>query len=80
MKTERLSQRVEPSILEDLRILSEETGLTQSSLVSACIKSLKKTWDDEGAITIPFRILPEKRYFELTNKQSKSGSREEVDS
>lgn len=68
MKTERLSQRVEPSVLNDLRILSEETGLTQSSIVSACIKALKKTWDDEESITIPFRVVPESDWLK---KQSK---------
>ena len=69
MKTARLSQRVEQSVIDALRELSADTHINQSSIVSACVKALKEAWNREQSISIPFRIISEAEYEELTRNQ-----------
>lgn len=58
----RLSQRHSTEILEDLKRVSDETGLSQVALVAACIRGLAKTWDEQRELTFPFRVIPESTY------------------
>jgi len=62
----RLSQRHEQTILNDLKQVSDESGISQVSLIAACIKGLHKTWKQQKELTFPFLVVPEKRYRELT--------------
>lgn len=55
----RISQRHDIKITEDLKRISEETGISQAALVAACIRALAKTWDEEKELTFPFRVVPE---------------------
>lgn len=61
----RLSQRHEQAILDDLKRVADESGISQVALVAACIKGLTKTWKQQKELTFPFLVVPEKRYKEL---------------
>lgn len=63
----RLSQRQDQAILDDLKRVSEESGISQVALVAASIRGLTKTWDDEKELTFPFRVVPESLYRKLTS-------------
>lgn len=64
--TARLSQRHEPQIIDDLKTIANESGISQVALVSACVTALKKTWQEDHELTFPFRVIPEKTYLSLT--------------
>lgn len=55
----RLSQRHDQKILDDLKRVSDESGISQVALVAASVRGLAKTWDEEKELTFPFRVVPE---------------------
>lgn len=61
----RLSQRHEVAILDDLKRVADESGISQTALIAAAIRGLAKTWDQDREITFPFRVVPESRYKQL---------------
>lgn len=63
-KGTRLSQRHDPEILTELKEVSDETGVSQVSLVAACIKALYKTWREENRLVLPFRVVSESEWLE----------------
>jgi len=62
MKTERISVRVTPKLKKQLEDMAESLEMSPSDLVSSLVKGLCKTWQDDGEITIPYRVVPEKSY------------------
>lgn len=63
----RLSQLHDKRLLDDLNRISAEMGVSQTTLVAASIKALAKTWDETKEITLPFRIVPESKWREITS-------------
>lgn len=61
----RLSQRHSQKILNDLKKVSDESGISQVALVAAAIRGLSKTWSEEKELTFPFRVIPESSYKRL---------------
>jgi hypothetical protein len=59
MKESRLSQRQPAEILADLAHISEQTHISQPALIAACIRGLRKTWDQNHELTFPFVVVPE---------------------
>ena len=68
----RLSQRHSQQVIEDLKRVSDESGISQVALVAACIRGLAKTWDEEGELTFPFRVIPESLHKALSDSRKKS--------
>ena len=66
----RLSQRHPAAVLADLKRISDESGISQVSLVAACILGLKKTWEKEGEISFPFLVVSEKKYAAMISKEN----------
>jgi hypothetical protein len=66
----RLSQRHPSPIINDLKKISDQSGVSQVSLIAACICGLKKTWKLEGELTFPFVVISEKKYLDLLEKQN----------
>lgn len=67
----RLSQRHDQSVLDDLKRVSDESGISQVALVAACIRGLAKTWDSEEELTFPFRVVPESLFKSLSSGKRK---------
>jgi class 3 adenylate cyclase len=63
----RLSQRHSQVILDDLKRVSDQSGISQVALVAASIRALAKTWDDKNELTFPFRVIPESTYREMVD-------------
>ena len=64
-KETRLSQRHDQEIIDALKTISDESGLSQKAIVAACITGLKKTWDEEKEITFPSRVISQNTYLSL---------------
>jgi class 3 adenylate cyclase len=65
----RLSQRHDQNILDDLKRVSDESGISQVALVAASVRGLTKTWDEQKELTFPFRVIPESLYRSFTAKK-----------
>ena len=63
----RLSQRHSQDVLDDLKRVSDESGISQVALVAASIRGLAKTWNEEKELTFPFRVIPESLYKGMRN-------------
>lgn len=76
----RLSQRQSQDVLDDLKRVADESGISQVALVAASIRGLTKTWDEQKELTFPFRVVPESLFKQLTSQHPKSkrrGARED---
>ncbi len=58
----RISQRHPQHIVDDLKRVSDESGLSQAALIAALVRGIAKTWDEKKELTIPFRVIPESLY------------------
>jgi hypothetical protein len=61
--------------LDDLKRVSDESGISQVALVAASIRGLAKTWAEEKELTFPFRVIPESLYKGLSVDQGISSQR-----
>jgi len=64
----RLSQIHDRALLDDLTRISEEMGVSQTTLIAASVRALVKTWDECQEITLPFRIVPESIWNKVRNQ------------
>jgi hypothetical protein len=71
---QRLSQRHDPQILDDLKRVSDESGLSQVALIAASITGLRKTWDQNHQLTFPFVVVPEKNHQQQPQITTKPGT------
>jgi len=71
----RLSQRQSQDVLDDLKRVADESGISQVALVAASIRGLTKTWDEQKELTFPFRVVPESLFKRLMDQAPKSGKR-----
>lgn len=55
----RLSIRVEKEIKDRLKMIEEQTGLTETMIVRECVKAFLAEFEAQGRITLPFKIVPE---------------------
>jgi len=58
----RLSQRHDNAVLETLKRVSDESGVSQVALVAAMIRGTAKTWDEIRELSFPFRLVPESQW------------------
>jgi len=71
----RLSQRQSQDVLDDLKRVADESGISQVALVAASIRGLAKTWDEQKELTFPFRVVPESLFKRLMDQAPTSGKR-----
>ena len=71
----RLSQRQSQDVLDDLKRVADESGISQVALVAASIRGLTKTWDEQKELTFPLRVVPESLFKRLMDQAPKSGKR-----